>query len=537
MANNIITARLMTCVKTAAEWTSYSVIPLKGELCFEGDTLKFKLGNGTDVYSALPYATVEAFKTVLIDGVSKYTASQSTNLDFIGGGYIDITSDEAGRINITTSGLGDIVTHNWSEISTAITTMINGLDSSQTADAGNVLTGITQVNGKLTSKNQVPYATIAPIQGIQGVAPWIDVSIANNIASIKHIGPGEGSEVIGTLSTIEGGYFHPTLTTNNTIISGIQADSTGHITGYTKLNGSKIITGAEITNANANKIVVVGGIQEVASSNYYIETTLSPTNGLHIPTSSAIANYVTAQLASVLIYKGTIGTGGTVTSLPAIKKTGDTYVVCSAGTYAGKACEVGDYIIAHVTSTTLSDADWDVVNGENQITNSAATLAWGSSSIIANVDGTNITVGLPTNPVTALDVEEAGGVGKYVRAIRQTDGLISASIATLINTYGTPNDTDTAVSSAAITAALATLDHAAIGNGTTTVITKISEANGIIAAESATISSILQQTTNALSSSQTAITSTVNGKSAHIDKVYTDLLKNGDLTLVLDGNF
>ena len=58
MASNTLKARVVTCVKTSTEWTSYSVIPLKGEMCLEADTLKCKIGDGVNAYSALSYATV-----------------------------------------------------------------------------------------------------------------------------------------------------------------------------------------------------------------------------------------------------------------------------------------------------------------------------------------------------------------------------------------------------------------------------------------------------------------------------------------------
>ena len=116
-----------------------------------------------------------------------------------------------------------------------------------------------------------------------------------------------------------------------------------------------------------------------------------------MPTSAAVAAYVSSALTSVLKYKGTIGTGGTVTTLPANHQVGDCYVVKTAGTYAGKACEVGDYIICNTTRSTASDSDWDVVNGENQVENKNASLAnAGSSVTIATVDGTDLTITTPS---------------------------------------------------------------------------------------------------------------------------------------------
>ena len=63
-----------------------------------------------------------------------------------------------------------------------------------------------------------------------------------------------------------------------------------------------------------------------------------------------------------MVFKGTIGTGGTVTSLPTTGySAGWTYKVITAGTYAGKVCEVGDLIIcAKDYASPGSNDDWTV---------------------------------------------------------------------------------------------------------------------------------------------------------------------------------
>ena len=45
-----------------------------------------------------------------------------------------------------------------------------------------------------------------------------------------------------------------------------------------------------------------------------------------------------------MIFKGTLGVSGTAASVPTSGyKVGDTYRIITAGTYANKVCEVGDY--------------------------------------------------------------------------------------------------------------------------------------------------------------------------------------------------
>ena len=120
---------------------------------------------------------------------------------------------------------------------------------------------------------------------------------------------------------------------------------------------------------------------------------------------SYVGNYVDTALTSALKYKGTVASNS---ALPATHEVGWVYVVSTAGTFAGKACEVGDYIICKTAGTSANNAHWDVINGENQVENKSASLAAaGSSATIATVDGTNLTV---TTPSTWTGVAKTGTV-------------------------------------------------------------------------------------------------------------------------------
>lgn len=78
------------------------------------------------------------------------------------------------------------------------------------------------------------------------------------------------------------------------------------------------------------------------------------------------------DLAGGMQYVGTLGTGGTVTALPTSDvKSGYTYKVITAGTYANQAADVGDLFIATVKNNTItwtlvpSGDDGDVYADEN----------------------------------------------------------------------------------------------------------------------------------------------------------------------------
>ena len=61
-----------------------------------------------------------------------------------------------------------------------------------------------------------------------------------------------------------------------------------------------------------------------------------------------------------MVFKGTIGTEGTVSTLPDTHETGWTYRVITAGTYAGQQCEIGDLIICIADGTSANNAHWTV---------------------------------------------------------------------------------------------------------------------------------------------------------------------------------
>ncbi len=76
-------------------------------------------------------------------------------------------------------------------------------------------------------------------------------------------------------------------------------------------------------------------------------------------------NYMDGIISAndAMVFKGTLGTGGTVTALPTTGyKTGWTYKAVSAATFAGKVCEIGDMVVCVKDHDTgASNDDWAVI--------------------------------------------------------------------------------------------------------------------------------------------------------------------------------
>ena len=177
--------------------------------------------------------------------------------------------------------------------------------------------------------------------------------------------------------------------------------------------------------------------------------------GLATPANDADAatkKYVDDAFATndAMIFKGTIGSGGTVTSLPATHDAGWTYRVITAGTYAGKACEIGDLIICVADGTAASDGDWTVAqtNIDGAVTGPASAKSghiptfsgttgkiiqdgYGVASSISNDSATIPTTAAVNTAVTGLIKTATGTIGTSA-----TTATVNYS-GTFINAYAT----------------------------------------------------------------------------------------------------
>lgn len=301
------------------------------------------------------------------------------------------------------------------------------------------------ING--TSYDIVDTNTITSINGSTGAIAASDIAAVLTAANYKLTDNNTWTAFVGASSTANGtaGYVPaPGKGNQNKFFKadGTWAVPTDNNTTYTFSGGTNQFTvtpsgGSAQTvsvtpsiannitktaDLTADQIVLGSAAATVKGSGKTIATSVTD-NANAVPTAAAVVSYVTTQvssaLASVLKYKGTVGTGGTVTALPSSgMATGDTYVVKTAGTYDSAAMEVGDYLI-------YNGSGWDKINGENQVTNKAASLAAaGSSATIATVDGTDITV---TTPSTWTGLAKTGTVTSIATGAGLTGGTITGT--------------------------------------------------------------------------------------------------------------
>lgn len=153
------------------------------------------------------------------------------------------------------------------------------------------------------------------------------------------------------------------------------------------------------------------------------------TNTHQIATTKFVQEAISRGIAAsdAMIFKGTLGTGGTITALPTTYLTGWTYRVLIAGTYAGQRCEPGDLVAALVDRNGSGnlDSDWTVaqanidgavlstrkVNAGNGLTGGGDLSTDRTIHVGA---GNGVTVGADAVAVKPNTAGTAGAVGKTV---------------------------------------------------------------------------------------------------------------------------
>ena len=212
------------------------------------------------------------------------------------------------------------------------------------------------VSGVLPIGNGGTGTSTAPYQG--GI---IYASSANAYAS----------SATGTAGQLlqSGGTGNPswiTATNENIANTVVKRDSSGNFAAGT-------IT-ASLTGHASEDVALAGGTMTGPLILSGSPDRNSTTNQMQAATKEYVDQSFAANDA--MMFKGTIGTGGTVTSLPNNHNAGDTYRVITAGTYAGHKCEVGDLLICITDGTTANNAHWAVAQ-----TNVDGALYMGTNSL------------------------------------------------------------------------------------------------------------------------------------------------------------
>lgn len=204
--------------------------------------------------------------------------------------------------------------------------------------------------------------------------------------------------------------------------------NTGTITGVS-VNGTSVATSgtANITSVPAS--ILTGAIPSAVTA-----TTQSQGDNSTKIATTAYVDTAIDNLPEPMVFKGSLGTGGTITSLPVDGSAaiGDTYKVITDGTYASKAAKVGDTFIC-LTKTSNANT-WELIPSGDEPSGTVTSITLNATSPIAIDNNTAITT---SGSRTISHANSGVTAGTYKSVTVNTTGHITAgSNPTTISGYG-----------------------------------------------------------------------------------------------------
>ena len=333
-------------------------------------------------------------------------------------------------------------------------------------------------------------------------------------------------------SSISASSTSTNLPTSQAVVSFVEGKgyttNTGTITGVS-VNGTSVATSgvANITSVPAS--ILTGAIPSAVTAT----TQLSGDNSTKIATTAYVDGAITA-LPEPMVFKGSLGTGGTITTLPTASASneGYTYKVITAGTYASQAAKIGDTFISDgsswilipsgdepsgtVTSITLNATSPILIDSSSAITTSGTrTLSHATSGVTAGtyksvtVDNKgHVTAG--TNPTT---LSGYGITDALTDAQVNGTSVVNNNVANIV-TEGTYNASSNKIATMSDITPATTLEVARYYSTGTKVatLTKDEEDFDIYVPTDSSISSSSPSTTNLPTSS--AVSAFVNTKTS-----------------------
>ena len=366
---------------------------------FGGETGAITVGNGLKMTNKEVSARTNGY---IVDNAG--TGSNALDIDST---KVDSAYTVANTTNLATVG--------------TVKTAIEGLDVSNITGfgKGKTLATLTETDGKVAATFQDIKITHTQVSdwnsniGVQSVT----TGTANGTIGVSTNGGAAADVAVKGLQTaayVNVDYFEKKFTdgSHDVVTIGSYTPASGEIA----TQKVEFFDGTQTNGALGTSAV---------TDTLYISKAVTAANPI-------ITNDDLSGITGAMVYKGVVD--GTH-ALPTTNITaGWTYVVAASGTYAGQACEVGDMIIAKETKASgVTNSDWNVINGENQVSNKGITVQAGAGlQTVATVDGTDITVGVKVVGGNATIASKSGNVVTIKTGVTQ-----SGTTGTIGNATGT----------------------------------------------------------------------------------------------------
>lgn len=231
-----------------------------------------------------------------------------------------------------------------------------------------------------------------------------------------------------------------------------KTSSIGTITGVS-VNGTSIATSgvANITSVPAS--ILTGTIPNGVTAT----TQTQSDNSTKIATTAYVDTAI-SNLPEPMVFKGSLGTGGTITALPtaAASNEGHTYKVIKNGTYAGQAAKVGDTFIS-------TGSRWELIPSGDEPSGTVTSITLNATSPIAIDNNAAITTS-GTRTISHASSGVSAGTYKSV-TVNSTGHVTGGTNPTTLSGYGI---TDAKIANGVIT----------LGSNTITPLTEHQDITG-----------------------------------------------------------
>lgn len=314
--------------------------PVEGQIYYDTTLDKLRFYNGTSWVSADSSDAVISIGTEINDATAKTTP---VDADLIG---IADSADSFALKKLT-----------WEKAKATLKTYFDTLYNryvhpNHSGDVTSVADGVTTIENNVVTNAKLAKMPTMTIKGNNtvGLASPSDLT-TTQVRALLNV---ENGAQVNTVTSVAGKQGSVSLTSSDV--------SLGNVTNNAQIKKST-------SSVNGNIPTWNGTTGDSLNSGYGVETTLTGDTS-SIPRADAVKNYIDALLSAndAMIFKGTIGTGGTITitnfNALVVYNAGWSYKVITAGTIKGHVCEVGDLLIATVDRASGGiNADWTVVQG------------------------------------------------------------------------------------------------------------------------------------------------------------------------------
>ena len=252
---------------------------------------------------------------------------------------------------------------------------------------------------------------------------------------------------------------------------------------------------ADITAINADLVAVVTEgdpssedyddkvAQNTLADGVRAATQTAGDNSTKLATTAYVDNAV-KELPQAMIFRGSLGTGGTTSVLPdaAAANAGDVYKVITKGTYATQEAEVGDLFICGQTGTgSGATYAWNLIPSGDVPAGTVTSVGVGAG-LTTTIDGTTGTTPITDDGTINLNLNSTSGItGDHVYAVgigTSEDSLegklvVATTKDTIMNTV-----TDATIANTVVTGVTATT---AASSAPTNAVTDVyTVANGVL---------------------------------------------------------